>query len=49
MLLIMTHQSTWLSLELPLHKGRGQEEEGLQHPWISAQLQDVRKGNRRSL
>lgn len=32
MLLTMTHQSTWLPLELSLHKGRGQEEEGLQAP-----------------
>lgn len=32
MLLTMTHQSTWLPLELSLHKGKGQEEEGLQAP-----------------
>lgn len=49
MLLTMTHQSTWLPLKLSLHKGRGQKEEGLQCPWISPELQDVRRGNRRSL
>lgn len=32
MLLTMTHQSTWLPLELSLYKGRGQKEEGLGAP-----------------
>lgn len=45
----MTHQSTWLPLELSLHKGRGQKEVGLQRPWISLEPQDVRRGKRRSL